>query len=164
MDSYEAALAAGNLAVAYLVQRQYTKAQSLFERSLDALRRQPNRAVYEIATTEASLALACAAGGRRRDAARWLERALSSAEHDLNSKDPMFGIVVERVANGLFLLKDSERGRQRYEQALTLLQTIYGRRSEPELDAMQRYEELLRYADDKSRALDVADRRRDLLR
>jgi tetratricopeptide (TPR) repeat protein len=162
--SYEASLAAGNLAMAYLVQRQYTKAQSLFERSLDALRRHPNRAVHEIATTEVSLALACAAGGRRREAAKWLERAMASAEQALNSDDPAFAIVVERSANALFLLKDYESGRQRYEQALTLLQRIYGLRSQPALEAFERYEWFLRDAKDKSRARDVADRRRELMR
>ena len=160
VSSYEASVAASNLAVAYLADQQYERARSLLERSVETLTSNPGRAVHELAMNQASLALAFAGTGRRRNAQFWIDRAVGTAERDLGSAHPCLPAVLERTATASFLIKDHGMGRQRFEQAVALLGSLYGQSSPLVRDALGRYADLLRFAKDKAGARDVEDRRR----
>ena len=59
-------------------------------------------------------------------------------------------------------VKKFESGSQMFDRAISLLETRYGPRSQPVLDALDDYSRLLRAAKDKDRAKNVQERRKQL--
>jgi tetratricopeptide (TPR) repeat protein len=162
--SYEAALAAGNLGFIHFVHRRYGLARELLQKSLAGLEQNPIRARREIPLTQALLAGSYAAEGRRRQADIWLERALTNAEQQLSPEDPALSIVLERAAVARFCLKDSDSGRELFDRAVALLEARHGPGSQPVLDALDRYAALLRFAQDKTGARVLEERRKTFTR
>jgi hypothetical protein len=147
--------AAGNLGLILLTNRRFALARELLLRSLAGLEQNPMRAKDQIPLTQALVAGSYAEEGRRRQAEIWLERTLTSAQQELSPED-----VLERAASARFCMNDA--GTELFDRALALLEAQYGSRSQPVLDALERYAALLRFAKDR-RQVKVIEARREAL-
>jgi tetratricopeptide (TPR) repeat protein len=160
-SSYEAAQGAANLASIHLMQGRYALARGLYQKSLAGLQRNPMRAIDEVPLVYSNLALSCAAGGARREADVWLQRALESGQ-GLGPEHPAVPVILERAAATRFFQKQYGDSWALFERAIALFETRYGARSTEVLGAMERYSGYLRSARDKSRARDLEKRRKAL--
>jgi hypothetical protein len=99
---------------------------------------------------------------RSQETNKWLDRALLSAERALSPEHPSFAVLLERAANARFLLRDYDSGRQLLDRAIELREIRYGPGSQPVLEALQHYSDLLRFAKDSTRAKQLEKRRKAL--
>ena len=164
LSSYEVAGAAGNLGLILLTNRRYALARELLLKSLAGLEQNPIRAKDQVPLTQALVAGSYAAEGRRRPAEIWLERALRNAQQELSPEDPSLSVIFERAATARFCLNDTDAGAELFDRSVALLEAQHGSRSQPVLDALERYAALLRLANDKRRVKVLEARREGLAR
>ena len=163
-SSYEVANTAGNLGLLLFTNRRYALARELLLKSLAGLEQNPIWAKEQIPLTQALVAGSYAAEGRRGPANIWLERAMTYAQQELSSDDPALPVILERAAIARFCLKDNDAGEELFDRAIALLEARHGSRSQPVLDALDRYATLLRFARDKRRGRVIEARREALAR
>jgi tetratricopeptide (TPR) repeat protein len=163
-SSYEVANAAGNLGLILFTNRRYALARELLLKSLAGLEQTPIKAKDQVPLTQALVAGSYAAEGRRRPAEIWLERALRNAQQELSPEDPSLPVVLERAAAARFCLKDTDAGAELFDRSVALLESQHDSRSQPVLDALERYAALLRLAKDKRRVKVIEARREALAR